>query len=65
MLQAVDSILADAVGNKAFDAKIPLLDTSFKELLSIGSVFTNAMFEFFVTVVPFEDRGTKSLIIQG
>lgn len=65
MLQLVDGILAQATGNKAFDAQIPLLDIPVKRLLNIGSVFTSAMFEFFVMVVPFNDRATKSLIIKG
>ena len=65
MLQLVDSMLAQATGNKAFDARIPLLDTTVKNILSIGSVFTNAVFELFVMVQPFEDRATKSLIIKG
>ena len=55
MLQVVDGILAQAMGNKAFDARIPLLGTSVKSLMNIGSVFTNAMFEVFVRVAPFED----------
>ena len=65
MLQVVDGILAQAMGNKAFDARIPLLGTSVKSLMNIGSVFTNAMFEVFVRVTPFEDRSTKSLILKG
>ena len=65
MLQIVDAMLAQATGNKAFDAQIPLLDTSVNKIISIGSVFTNAIFEYFVIVQPFEDRVDKSLIIRG
>ena len=65
MLQIVDAMLAQATGNKAFDAQIPLLDTSVNKIISIGSVFTNAIFEYFVIVQPFEDRVSKSLIIRG
>lgn len=65
MLQLVDAMLAQATGNKAFEAQIPLLDTSVKSIISIGAVFTNALFEFFVMVQPFEDRATKSLMIKG
>ena len=65
MLQIVDAMLAQATGNKAFDAQIPLLDTSVNKIISIGSVFTNAIFEYFVVVQPFEDRVSKSLIIRG
>ena len=65
MLQIVDAMLAQATGNKAFDAQIPLLDTSVNKIISIGSVFTNAIFEYFVMVQPFEDRVDKSLIIRG
>lgn len=65
MLQLVDSMLAQATANKAFDAQIPLLDILVKDILSVGSVFTNAMFEFFVMVQNFDDRATKSLAIKG
>ena len=65
MLQIVDAMLAQVTGNKAFDAQIPLLDISVNKIISIGSVFTNAIFEYFVIVQPFEDRVSKSLIIRG
>lgn len=65
MLQLLDTILAQATNNKAFDARIPLLDTSVKSIIGISSVFTNALFKFFVMVQPFEDRETKSLLIKG
>jgi hypothetical protein len=65
MLQIIDTTLLQISSNKVFDAQIPLLDMSVKSLTGISSVFTNAMFEFFVMVQPFEDRGSKSLIIKG
>ena len=65
MLQLVDAMLAQASGNKAFDAQIPLLDTSVKSIINIGTVFTSALFEIFVQVQPFEDRASKSLTIKG
>jgi hypothetical protein len=65
MLQLVDSMLAQATANKAFDAQIPLLDISIKDILSVAEIFTNAMFQFFVIVQNFDDRATKSLVIKG
>jgi hypothetical protein len=65
MLQLVDAMLAQATANKAFDAQIPLLDISIKDILSVAEVFTNAMFQFFVMVQNFDDRATKSLVIKG
>lgn len=65
MLQVVDSMLMQATSNKAFDANIPLLDTSIRSVIGIASVFTDALFEFFVIVEPFANRAEKSLIIQG
>lgn len=65
MLQIVDAMLAQATSNKAFDARIPLLDTSIKNVVGISSVFASALFEFFVIVEPFEDREEKSLVIRG
>ena len=65
MLSLVDTILAQATGNKAFNAHIPLLDTSVKSVIGTASIFTNALYKFFVMVQPFEDRETKSLSIKG
>ena len=65
MLEVVDSMLAGASSNDAFDAKIPLLDVSIKEVIGLASVFTNALFEFFVMLQPFDDRKEKSLLIKG
>lgn len=65
MLQIVDAMLAQATGNKAFDAQIPLLNTTVNNIISIGSIFTEALFEYFVIVQPFEDRVSKSLVIRG
>ena len=65
MLQILDTTLSQVTGNKAFDARIPLLDTSVKSIFGIASLFTSALFEFFVMVQPFDDRGIKSLLIKG
>ena len=65
MLRLVDTILAQASGNKAFDVVIPLLDTSFSKVISFGSVFTDALFEHFVIAQPFINRGVKSLALKG
>ena len=47
--------------------KLPLLNTSIKDVIGIASVFTSALFEFFVTVKPMEDRDEllKSISIKG
>lgn len=65
MLRLVDTMLAQASGNKAFDVHIPLLDTSVSKVISFGSVFTEALFEYFVFAQPFIDRELKSLTIKG
>lgn len=65
MLQLVDATFALASGNKAFNAQIPLLNTSIKNIIRVGDVFTSALFEFFVMVEPFDDRVQKSLLIKG
>lgn len=65
MLQIVDSMLEQATSNKAFDAKIPLLDISVKSIISQAAVFSNALYEFFVAVEPFENRPSKSLVLSG
>ncbi len=65
MLRLVDAMLAQATANKAFDVHIPLLDTSVSKVISLGSVLTDKLFEFFVIAQRFEDRGVKSLSIKG
>jgi hypothetical protein len=65
MLQLVDSMLAQATGNEAFDAVIPLLDTPIKNVIGVASVLTSALFEFFVVVKPFNDREIKSIALKG
>lgn len=65
MLRLVDTMLAQASGNKAFDVLIPLLDTSISKVISFGSVFTDALFEYFVIAQRFSDRKVKSLAIKG
>ena len=65
MLQIVDSMLEQATSNKAFDANIPLLDISMKSVIAQSAVFSNALYEFFVIVEPFENRPSKSLLLSG
>lgn len=65
MLRLIDSMLAQATSNKALQIKIPLIDTSISDVIGIASIFTSALFEFFVMVEPFEDRTEKSLLIKG
>lgn len=55
MLRTVDFWLAQATSNKVLDANIPLLDTSLSKVLSIASVFTDKLFEFFVQAEDFEE----------
>jgi hypothetical protein len=55
MLALVDAWLAQASNNKAFDVNIPLLDTTFSKVLSIASVFTDKLYEFFVKVEDFAE----------
>jgi hypothetical protein len=55
MLALVDAWLAQASNNKAFDVNIPLLDTSFSKVLSIASVFTDKLYEFFVKAEDFAE----------
>jgi len=52
-------MIADGIRNKAFDAKIPLVDTSFSKVLKVTKVITNKLFEFFVKVEDFEKRALK------
>ena len=65
MLIMIDAMLARATKNKAFNTKIPLLDISINDMIDVASIFTSALFEFFVMVQPFEDRAIKSLSILG
>ena len=65
MLQMIDTLITRATTNKAFDVNIPLLNISGKEIVGVASLFTSALFEFFVMVEPFENRRLKSLHIKG
>lgn len=65
MLQFVDSVLMQATKNRAFNAEIPLLNISIKDIIGVAELFTSALFEFFVMIQPFEERGIKSLAIKG
>jgi hypothetical protein len=58
-------MLEQAAGNKALDVRIPLIDISLKKIISYGTVFTDAFYEFFVKVEDFNDRAIKSLVING
>jgi hypothetical protein len=64
MLRLVDYWLARATSNKILDVKIPLLDTSLSKVLSIASVFTDKLFEYFVKAEDFDDRGVKTLQVR-
>jgi hypothetical protein len=55
MLALVDAWLAQASNNKAFDVNIPLLNTTFSKVLSIASVFTDKLYEFFVKAEDFAE----------
>jgi len=61
----IDAMLAQATKNRAFNAEIPLLNISIKDIIGVAEVFTSALFEFFVMIQPFEERGIKSLAIKG
>lgn len=65
MLQLVDSMLAQATGSKVFNAQIPFTETTIADLIRMTSVFSSALFEFFVMVEPFDNRDIKSLAITG
>ena len=65
MLQMIDAMLAQATKNRAFNAEIPLLNISIKDIIGVAELFTSALFEFFVMIQPFEERGIKSLAIKG
>lgn len=45
------ALLAEALRNKALEAKIPYLDTSLKDILQVAKVFSDNLFEFFVSSV--------------
>ena len=65
MLQMIDAMLAQATTNNAFNVQIPLLDISIKKIIGVASVFTSALFEFFVMVPPINERKKKSLVVKG
>lgn len=51
--------------NEAFNVNVPLFDTSFAKIFSLGKVLTEKLFVFFVEVEPFDRRGVKSLTFKG
>ena len=65
MLRLVDAMLTQATSNKAFDVRVPLLDTTITKIIGMGLVFTEALYDFFVVAQPFDERGVKSLEIKG
>ena len=58
-------MIADALRNKALDARIPLLDKSFSKVLKVAKVITTKLFEFFVKAEDFDLRAKKSLKFVG
>ena len=43
-------LLVEALRNKAFEANIPIMDTSLRKIFSFAKAFSNRLFEFFVKV---------------
>ncbi len=43
------ALLSEALRNKAFEANIPFMDKSLKDILQVAKVFSNNLFEFFVS----------------
>ena len=65
MACAAEQMLAEATQNKAFDIRVPLLNTSLTEVFQVGKVITRELFKFFVKVEDFDDRALKSLTFAG
>lgn len=61
----IDAMLAQATTNKAFNVHIPLINISIKDIIGVASVFSSALFEFFVMVPPISDRKKISLLVKG
>ena len=65
LLRLIDSALAEAAQNDAFQAHVPLMDNAtFSDILSVGKSFTASLYEFFVQAEPFDERGVKSLTLS-
>jgi hypothetical protein len=65
MLKLVDQLLAQATNSKVLNVQIPFTETTITDLIGMTSVFSSALFEFFVMVEPFDNRDIKSLAIIG
>jgi hypothetical protein len=61
LLKKIDSALARAEENEAFDINIPFSKVSLSKILATGSVVTSKLLELFVRPETFEDRESKSL----
>lgn len=65
LLRLIDSALAEAAQNDAFQTQVPLMDkATFSDILSVGKSFTASLYEFFVQAEPFDERGVKSLTLR-
>lgn len=65
LLRLIDSALAEAAQNDAFQTQVPLMDkATFSDILSVGKSFTASLYEFFVQAEPFGERGVKSLTLS-
>ena len=65
LLRLIDSALAEAAQNDAFQTQVPLMDNAtFSDILSVGKSFTASLYEFFVQAEPFDERGVKSLTLS-
>ena len=65
LLTRIDSALARAQENEAFDLNIPFTNMTFSRILATGSVVTSKLLELFVRPEPFEDRESKSLLLRA
>ncbi len=50
MLRFVDTLLVDFLRNPALEYNIPVINRSFRRVLEVGRVFSNSMYEFFVSI---------------
>lgn len=55
MLRLLDGLIAGASSNAAFNARIPLLDTSFNKVIIVAKMFTDKLYEFFVRCEEFDE----------
>lgn len=65
LLRLIDSALAEAAQNDAFQTQVPLMDkATFSDILSVSKTFTASLYESFVRAEPFDERGVKSLTLS-